>query len=408
MAVDLLSEKAGPYLRKLCREIPSRCVGSAGNRLATDFVAAALASFGFALECPEFDCMDWEQQGVGLSSAGHSFLAFASPYSPGCRVAAPLAVASTVAELEAARITDFIVLLRGDLTKEQLMPKNFTFYNPDEHRHIIELLETKKPKAVIAATSRDVEMVGAGVYPFPLFEDGDFNIPSIFMTEEEGNELAGDAGKRVALEVRAQRIPSRGCNVIARKGANLHRRVVLFAHIDAKMGSPGAIDNASGVIVMLLLAEFLADYSGALGVEIVALNGEDYYSSPGEQQYLALNAGRFDEIVLGINVDGAGYFKGKTAYSMYDCTSDVSGSIRQVISLHPGFVEGPAWYQGDHGLFLMNGRPALAITSELLDELMEITHTSRDSPEIIDCARLATVARALRDLLVHLDRQLPD
>ena len=181
---------------------------------------------------------------------------------------------------------------------------------------------------------------------------------------------------------------------------------MLFAHIDARIGTPGANDNASGVIVLLLLAELLADYSGNLGIEMVALNGEDYFSNPGEQQYLAINAGRFDEIILGINLDDVGYYKGNVAYSLYDCPATIASSIHRVFSAYRRLVEGEAWYQGDHGLFLMNQRPALAITSELLTELMqEITHTPKDRPEIVDATKLVDVACALRDLLLHLDRQ---
>lgn len=98
--------------------------------------------------------------------------------------------------------------------------------------------------------------------------------------------------REVSLKIRAQRTPSTGCNVIARKGAHHHRRVVLFSHLDAKDGTPGAIDNATGVVILLLLAELLADYTGQLGIEIVALNGEDYYVASGEKQYLSLNEGR--------------------------------------------------------------------------------------------------------------------
>jgi aminopeptidase YwaD len=301
-----------------------------------------------------------------------------------------------------------MILLRGDIAKEQLMPKNFPFYNPDHHQRIIQSLETKKPRAIIAATSRDLEMVGS-MYPFPLFEDGDFDIPSVYMTDEEGSRLAQHAGPEdeVSLDSRAQRIPAKGCNVIARKGANPHRKVVLFAHIDARMSSPGANDNASGVIVLLLLAELLADYAGNLGIEMVAMNGEDYYSNPGEQQYLTINAGKFDEIVLGINLDDVGYYKGNVAYSLYDCPSELARSIHKVFSGYKELVEGEPWYQGDHGLFLMNQRPALAITSELLMELMrEITHTPKDRPEIVEPTRLVHLAFALRDLLLHLDQQL--
>jgi aminopeptidase YwaD len=399
-------EKSKNYLHKLCVEIPSRRVGSDGNRMATDFFARTVSSYGFKTETQEFDCIDWSQEGAWLTADKTSFDVFVSPYSLGCHTRAPLAVISTVDELEGANITGRIVLLRGDIAREQLMPKNFPFYNPDHHRRIINLLETKKPRAIAAATSRDVVMVGSQ-YPFPLFEDGDFDIPSVYMREEEGHRLAGYAGKEASLESRAERIPATGCNVVAFKGADPRRRVVLFAHIDARMGSPGAGDNASGVIVLLLLADLLADYSGDLGIEIVAMNGEDYFSNPGEQRYLALNADRFEEIVLGINLDDVGYYRGNVAYSLYDCPDVMAAAIRSTFALYHDLIEGDAWYQGDHGLFLLNQRPALAVTSELVLELMaEITHTPKDLPETVEPAKLVKVALALRDLSLNLAASL--
>ena len=402
MDTAYLLTEAKEYLRRLCVDIPTRRLGSAGNRAATDLFAGIVSSFGFETESPEFDCIDWSQDGVDLTADATSYEAFASPYSLGCDVTAPLLVLSSVEKLEAAQASGIIVLLRGDLAKEQLMPKNFPFYNPDEHRRIIQLLEAKKPAAIIAATSRDVQMVGS-MYPFPLFEDGDFDIPSVYMTDEEGTRLAKHAGKVVSLESRTQRIPAKGCNVIARKGTVPGCTVVLFAHIDARLGTPGANDNASGVVVLLLLAELLADYAGGLGIELVAMNGEDYYSNPGEQLYLARNADRFHDIVLGTNLDDVGYYRGRIAYSLYDCPPDMAGSIRRTFSRHGGLIEGESWYQGDHGLFLMNQRPALAITSELLGELMsEITHTPKDNLEVVDPTKLVTLALALWDLLLHL------
>ena len=401
-----LSETGEKYLRRLCLEIPTRRVGSEGNRKATDFWAEVVASFGFQIESPSFACIDWTQNGAQLTIGGEPFEVLVSSYSLGCHVAGLLTVVSTVEELEAINISNKIVLLRGDIAREQLMPKDFPFYNPDEHKRIIHLLETKEPRAIVAATSRDPALAG-GMYPFPLIEDGDFDIPSVYMTDREGDRLATYAGSLISLEIKAERIPASGCNVIARKGADPKRRVVLFAHIDAKDNTPGAIDNAAGAVVLLLLAELLADYSGSLGLEMVALNGEDYYNAPGEQQYVRLNAGRFTEIILGVNIDAAGYVQGDTAYSLYDCPPHITGLIRQVFAAPQDMIEGEQWYQSDHGLFIQHHRPALAITSERFMELTTyITHTPRDSPEIVDMNKLVSIALALRDLLLSLNRYL--
>lgn len=401
MTTPDLADRAAAHLRQLCDELPSRRVGSAGNRSATDLFARAVADFGFETATPAFDCIDWQPTAISLEVGGEPFAARISPYSPPVSVRAPLAVCATVEELAAAELAGSVALLRGPLAREQLMPKHFPFYNPEEHQLIIALLEMKGPAAILSATGRDNIMAGA-VYPAPMFEDGDFEIPSAYLSEEEGERLAAAAGRHVALTIQAERRAARGHNVVARRGG-AGRRVVICAHIDAKDGTPGALDNASGTTVLLLLAELLAGYEGPLTVELVAMNGEDYYANSGEQLYLAQNSGRFDEIVLGINIDGVGYRQGDTAYSLYGCPAELARAIREVLGSQPGLMEGPAWYQGDHGLFLLNQRPALALTSERVFELMaSVIHTAEDRPELVDPARLARAAQALSGLVTRL------
>jgi aminopeptidase YwaD len=187
-----LKIKAENYLKYLCLDLPTRRVGSQGNRDANEFLAEKFASFGFKLERQPFDCIDWTQGAATLCLNGEQFQVHVGPFTVGCYARAPLVVASSLEELESIDARDTILLLRGELTREQLMPKNFPFYNPDEHKRIISLLETKKPRAVLTATGRNPESSGA-VYPFPLIEDGDFDIPSAYMTEEEGARLASHA-----------------------------------------------------------------------------------------------------------------------------------------------------------------------------------------------------------------------
>jgi len=399
-----LATNADFYLHKLCAEIDNRCVGSTGNRQATDFFAETASSFGFKTESPEFDCIDWKYGEVNLQIDGKPFSVSPSPYTIGCDLTAPLAVATTPYELENQDVSGNILLLMGEIAKEQLMPKNFTFYNPENHQQIIALVEHKAPQAIITATARDPQLAG-GIYPFPLFEDGDFDIPSVYTSEEAGKEIAAQKGKLVDLSFEAVRLPSTGCNVIARKGLNPDSKIVLFAHIDAKINTPGALDNATGVISLLLLAELLKGESFNKTIEIVALNGEDYYSAPGEMLYLQNNLNQMEDIYLGINMDGAGYTDGKTAYSLYDCPDDIGEKIYQSFSFESGFIEGEPWYQSDHSLFIMNQRPALAITSEKFMHLSTyITHTAKDAPTLVDTSKLVEIAAALRNLLVALDR----
>jgi aminopeptidase YwaD len=406
MSVEYLSEKVETYLHKLCLDISHRRVGSEGNRAATAFYADTIASFGFAVERSQFDCLDWSHGDARLVADGEAFEAFISPYSPGCEVRAPLVAVSTVDELETVEAKGNVLLIRGDLAKEQLMPKNFPFFNPEEHQQIVRLLETKSPAAIIAATSRNPELAG-GMYPFPLIEDGDFDIPSVYLTDEVGDRLAKHAGTEVSLEIEAERIRATGHNVIARRGPASGRRIVVCAHIDTKENTPGALDNAAGVTVLLLLAELLQDYAGNIGIELVAFNGEDDYSAAGQLQFLRENANTLSDVILAINMDAAGYHQGKTEYSLYGCPDEIASSIRQAFAADEDMVEGEPWYQSDHSLFVQNGVPAMAITSEQFMELSTaVTHTPMDSPDLVDSQKLVAIALALRELLLNLAGRL--
>ena len=105
---------------------------------------------------------------------------------------------------------------------------------------------------------------------------------------------------------------------------------MIRAHIDAKEDTPGALDNAAGVIVLLLLAELLKDYDGELGIELVPFNGEDHYSAAGEIAYLKANEGKLNEILLNINIDAAGYRQKKNAYSLYECSDELAALIWEI------------------------------------------------------------------------------
>ena len=400
MSTAKLAERAADHLHFLCVHLPTRAVGSQGNRDATTYAAEVCRAAGWQVETPTFQCMAWDENGADLAAESAAFEVFASPYTLPAHVSAPLVVLNTIEDLEGADLTGKVVLLRGDLTKTQLAPKNFPWWNPEEHQRIIAALEKASPLAILAATTRNPETAGA-VYPFPLIEDGDFDIPSAFMTEEEGQKLAASVGGKIDLEIRARRMLSEGCNVVARKGGSKlggNARTLVTAHIDAKRGTPGALDDGTGVVVLLLLAELLRDYDGDKVIELAALNGEDYYDASGERLYVEQNAD-MSTIALVINIDCAAYREGATHFSLYECPEDVAGRVRAVLSEH-GLAEGPQWYQGDHSIFVMGGRPAVAITSAQLGDLMaEVTHTTRDTPEIVDPAKVSQIAQALQALL---------
>jgi len=391
------------YVKELSETIGRRPVGSPANQRATDFFSATIKKFGFTIEQSEFNCMHWEGDAVTLTAGNDRFHTEASPYSPGCRVTGQLLQAGTITELENTELTGKIVLLHSELTQEQLMPKNFPFYNPDHHQKIIALLERKQPLAIIAATTRNPETAGA-MYPFPLFMDGDFDIPSVYMVAEEGERLKQYCGRQITLTHKSRRIQATGCNVLARTGVQNKARLVFCAHIDTHNFTPGALDNAAGVAVLLGLAGLLRDYKEQRGIEIIAFNGEDYYATPGQLQYLVQNSGKLGDIKLALNIDGAGYIDGRSAFSFYECPEAMAKQVRTIISRYPGLFEGECWPQGDHSIFAQNKCAAVAVTTEKFMHICtEITHTVKDTLELVDSNKLAEIALALRDVALELE-----
>ena len=422
-------ENIKKHLQVLCSEIGERRVGSEQNRRATDYAAQVLKQAGWRVEATELAVMDWKTDGATLTCGGEAFEVFSSHYSLGCDVRGELVAVSTIAELEQADITGKVVLLHGEIAGGQIAPKNFPFWNPEEHQHIVALLERGNPLALVCATERNAATAG-GVYPFPLFEDGDFDIPSVYMKDTEGVRLLSCVGQTVEVVSRAERIPETAFNVVARNypagsGAG---RIVVSAHIDTKIGTPGAIDNGTGVAIVLALAELLKDTPHP--VELVIFNGEDYYGAPGQVKYIEQNAGRltsyssftpqhssqaallsacrqFGDIALNINIDGAGYKEGLSCFSPFDLPENIADALREVLWDNPTLVEGQPWYQGDHSLFLQQGCPAIAVSSQWFIENMEtqqLTHTPADNLSVVNYERVAECTTGIAELVRKIEK----
>jgi len=392
-------EKAFTYLARLCGVKPNRRTGSPGNREATEFFASVVGNFGYQLDNTPFPCLDYVS-GVSLLKSGNdSYEIFISPYSMGCDITAGVVVVDSLEELVNSDCQGKIILMKGSICAEQLMPKKFVFYNPEHHQKIYALLEEKNPAGIITATSKNPDLVGA-LYPFPLIVDGDFDIPNVYCSDIVGEEISLRAGEPFHLLIEAKRIIATAGNVIARKKPESQKKVVFTAHIDAYENTPGATDNASGTVVLMLLAEMLNDYNGPMGIEIAAFNGEDHYSVAGQMDYLNRYECDFDQIVVVINIDDVGYKVGRAAYSFYSCPPDIQEKAGSAFKEYPGIVQGEPWYNGDHMIFEQNGVASIAFTAEMVMELMAtITHTPQDTPDLVNPAKLVEVAQALASFI---------
>ncbi|WP_050615162.1 M28 family peptidase [Bacillus testis] len=381
-------ERIEQYLHKLCKEIGPRPTGSNANRAAVEFACAEFEAGGLSVERQEFDCMNWQNHGGTLKVDGQSATIAPAPYSLPCSVQAELICIRSVKQLRKADLTSKIVVLYGELCQEPLMPKSFMFWNPEEHQEIIALLERGKPCAVITASLDSNELI-------PVIEDGDFEIPCAVVSKSSLSLLL--SGETAELTLRTDRSATRAANVIATYGDG-PQKVCFSAHIDTAPGTPGALDNASGVAVLLALAASLRGNDYPYRIEFVLFNGEDYYSNAGEMIYLRSSLATPDEYICAFNVDGVGLRGSNISYSFYECPATLEEAVINLGRQTPEFEQIDPWPQGDHTLFAVSGVPAIAITSSKIFELLKsILHTENDKIELLDIDKL----ERLVDFLQH-------
>jgi aminopeptidase YwaD len=389
-------------LKELCVNIGERPLGSRNNQKAQEYIGSVFQNHGYEVEFQGFDCMDWKGHDISLCVGDQSVPAVISPYSLPCDVKAEAVLVGSIDELEACDINGKVAVLYGDLTKEAIMPKNFKFWNPEDHQKIVHLLESKGPAALVTISFHEDQAT-------PIFEDGDFDIPTAVVSKKYGELLLSSPGL-ISLKIVSERHPSTGANVIARRlGKAGGKKIVFTAHLDTKPGTPGALDNASGTASILTLSLLLEEsHPFDFDLEFVAFNGEDYYSNAGEIAYLEAYSHEFQNILLNINCDGVGLRNSQIGISYMECPDSVVSLCEQTRSNLDRIEVIDPWYQGDHMLFVMKQVPALAVTSPDAIPLVDtVIHTEKDTIDLIDPTSILQTAEFLAQVVEGYPSPLP-
>jgi aminopeptidase YwaD len=381
-----IPERIAEHLDVLVGRIGPRPPGSEANRRATDYLCEVLDGAGLLVDAHRFACSWWEPGPGTLTLPGGSTSDVApNPFSRPCAArgrVTRIGSRAALEELDAA--DDRIVVLDGELAAQPYFPKGFPFLRLDDQLQVIGMLEALQPSAVVAVAATDP--------PFaPLFEDADLAFPSTTVAPELGRLL--DEGTEVELTLGGVVHDGKGVNVSGRMGDE-EPRIVVAAHIDSKVTTPGAFDNAGGVAALLALAEFGGKELEP--VELVFFNGEDHYSAPGEQAWLA--ATDLSTVELMINVDGAGIVGRRSSVATLSCDTALEERVAQLVARHPGWVRAAPWFESDHAIFALQGIPSLAITSEGVHDLLRtLAHTPEDTLDKVDVRILAGVTELVRD-----------
>lgn len=371
------------HLRHLVEDVGARPPGSPANARATTYVRDVLGRSGLPVTELPFQTVWWEPGPGRLVAPGLQVDVEPNPYSPAVDLRAPAVLAASREDVLSSECRGRVLVLSGPPVAQQVTPTGYPFYRVEEHVLLVEALVAACPAAVVAVSDHWA----------PVFEDPRLPFPSTTVRTEVGARIA--EGNEVHLVLRGRVHSGEGGNVSASTVGD-GPRVVLSGHLDSKVTTPGALDNAGSVAAVLAAVEH-----GELlrrPVEVVLFNGEDHVDACGELAWLAAND--LASITAAVNLDGAGAVGRATEVSTLGCPPEVESAVRSWVSARPGWLVGEPWYESDHAVFAMRGVPAVAVTSADVHDLLEtIVHTSRDTLETVDADLLVDVAQALPGLV---------
>ncbi|KAA3645827.1 MAG: Zn-dependent exopeptidase M28 [Chloroflexi bacterium] len=363
-----------------------RPIGSQANQDVADYISGVFQDKGLSVEEQPYDCTAWAHNSTTMEQDGERLEASANPFSLPCDVTTSIIPAGSIAELEAVSASGKILLLYGDLTRVPLSCKSW-FLKDERSEEIIKLIESQQAAAILAPQT-DTH------YYNQFTEDWELDVASATIPTDVALRLLNLPEKPVSLKIEAERLPATARNIVARTSNTSGKRLVICAHFDTKINTPGATDNGGGIAALLSLAETLP-HDLPFGLEFVAFNGEEYLPI-GDDEYIRRSEDYFNDIFTCINIDGAGAALGSNNITAIAASDEMEASIRAVAAQFPGVVWTEPWPESNHSTFSFRGIPAIPISAT---GTRGLAHSVDDTFEQVSSAKLDEVVSLVTELM---------
>jgi len=227
--------------------------------------------------------------------------------------------------------------------------------------------------------------------------------------------------------------PVRNIFVEKRGSANPEETLLVGAHYDSVLGSPGANDNSSGVAALLELARLLADRELPRTLRFVAFVNEEqpfsYSQEMGSLVHALAARERGDRILAMLSLETIGYFSDAPNSQhypfplrwFYPSTGNFIGfvgnlgsrklvrqtmrSFRRQVRFPAEGAAVPEWVRGvgwsDHWSFWQAGYRAMMVTDTAFYRYPHY-HTREDTPDKVDYERTARIVAGLTRVIQDL------
>ena len=411
----------------LCDEIGVRWIGTPGEVRARDFLKRKMEEYGLeGVHTEKFDFMGWfpQKSEVEFSPSIRTVGEIKSVpliYSPSADVEGDLIYVGHGTPLEFELKKEEI---RGNivLTTNKAFPPFTDRMIPldEKYRRCVEL----GASGMMVMNERNMgNLCFTSLIRFFMKKDGEYcpaeelvEIPCVTISKETGERLKREISKgtvklkaSISTKVSFRKVTSWNVMGELKGGKCPDEKVIICAHYDGMFLSPAAIDNASGVSVLLGISETLSNLKTVTKgnpldrtVKFIAFSAEEP-GLKGSFSYVRDHGDELDKVRLLINMDelAAGRIKGFRLQfpELVPLFKDLLKSMGLPLSTHlDPFID----YTSDHFPFTLNGVPASLLWRwRYMGEYPthQYTHTEADTIDKIEIRDLyeyvATIARCV-------------
>jgi Zn-dependent M28 family amino/carboxypeptidase len=205
------------------------------------------------------------------------------------------------------------------------------------------------------------------------------------------------------MVVETSEAPSETRNLVFDMPGKAHEWVVLSAHIDGHDLAQSAIDNASGLAVVLAVARSLSASAASCrrGLRLALFNVEEW-ALTGSTQYVGeLTERQRDSIVLNVNVDSVGV--GSKLTALNSGFRGIEGFLLNQAEQAgvPLGLYRPLQMNSDHGNFAVAGIPAFRLVAGFNDfaAATRFVLTPEDTPDKLNTDALYKAFRLTRQIV---------
>lgn len=387
-------ERIWIHHRTLCREIGPRLLGTENDKRAAEYIETHFSRCGLVTSSQRFQCPSWDHWGTSIyTSSGYKISqpeGGALMFSVPCDVTGELVNVKTIDELKKADIQGKICVISDELRSAPIR---------EDRNPILLLIEEKSPLAVIIVGTFE------NGYHTKTIRDPKFKVPVCAVSKNSGARLLEDGGV-VTVKIKSQRYESYSRNIFASTTKVKCKKIRFMAHYDTASDTPGAVDNGSGISILLEVAEAVKESGIDIPIEFIAFGGEEY-AGKGSHEYMVAFPEEIDNTYIAINIDGVGDCNSEPRIYVSGENKELYTSVSTQASIVGGYHElifDEMSISSDHKMFYRKGIPTVFANDK---PKLRLWDTNLDIPRYMCLERLEDVAKIIFGIIKEMGSSLP-